>query len=426
MKCSGCNTKNDADGRYCKQCGKPLSKGAVATLAQVEERIENLIREALRLYEQARYDEALLACEGVLVLDGENVSALSLKGLIHEKRGEITLAIEAFEKVVLLNPLSVADRAKLDALKSNHPHHPDLSHMPQTRKSVWMELLPTAVALSAAAALLAFGLWLTFRLVGANTQTNVNFSSPANPPVEMAQNPNMKQLEPGYSNQPEPSVVQPPATVTPLMEPDAGHRAQPEPDGVLPPLSIDPSRLSLMPERNSTPNLGAVIPNLPSNHRNGSDRSGNASLPAPPNTNQRDDGTIVMPDVNLDKKSEPDKGVYDIQITRRNNTQGGNDSGTRAPSVNSLLQTAQQQQLAGNYRQAIATYESAVRQVQYPGEVYQQIAMCYYRLGEKGNARQYYQLAIEKLQAQIQANYETARARSALQACQQGLALCVE
>lgn len=422
MRCSDCNTINDADGRFCKQCGKPLSRGTGVTLAQLEEQIEGLIREALRLYEQARFDEALLPCEGVLVLDKENVTALSLKGLIHEKRGEITLAIEAFEKVVLLNPLSVADRAKLNALKSNH-HHPDLSHITQAKRSIWMQLLPTAVAMSAAAALLLFGLWYTFRLAGTNTQATGNPSAPLNPQSETAWNTNIKQPGVTPHGQGEASVVQPPATVTPIPENRWTDNQSPNSGSILPPLSVDPSRLALMPESNTPPKANGTIPTLPSNTR-----TSNSSLPAPPNTNQQDDGTIVMPDVNLDKKPEPDKGVYDIQVTRRDGKPAGSGGGsnTRPTDVNSLLQTAQQQQLAGNYRQAITTYERAAPNLQYPGELYQQIAICYYRLGEKGNARHYYQLAIEKLQAQIQVNYETARARAALQACQQGLTLCEE
>lgn len=424
MKCSDCSTMNDADGRFCKQCGKPLARAATATLAQVEEKIEDLIQEALRLYEQARYDEALLACEGVLVLDSENVTALSLKGLIHEKRGEIALAIEAFEKVILLNPLSVADRAKLEALKNHHHAQPDLSRMPQAKKSLWMELMPTAVALTAAAALLVFGLWLTFRW--SSTLARTATPTPENPPVQTAWNPDASQPNATPNSQPQPSIVQPPATVTPLEDSRANRSLQNPSEGTLPPLAIDPSRLALMPESNATANLNTTIPTLPSNRPNGSQRQNNGTLPPPPNNSQQDDGTIVMPDVDLDKKQEPDRGVYDIQITRREGSSTNSGSNTRPPSVNSLLQTAQQLQMAGNYRQAIATYERAVPQIQYPGEVYQQIALCYYRLGEKSNAKQYYQLAIDKLQAQIQANYEPARARAALQACQQGLALCEE
>jgi Flp pilus assembly protein TadD len=48
---------------------------------------EQLMREAVSLFEQGRLEEALLACEGALALDETYAPALSLKGLIHERRG---------------------------------------------------------------------------------------------------------------------------------------------------------------------------------------------------------------------------------------------------------------------------------------------------------------------------------------------------
>lgn len=83
-----------------------------------KERIEALMREAVHLYEQNRVDEALLACEGILALDPRHVHALSLKGLIHERRGQIADAIHAYERVLEIDPLSVSERARLEALRA--------------------------------------------------------------------------------------------------------------------------------------------------------------------------------------------------------------------------------------------------------------------------------------------------------------------
>lgn len=414
--CALCNASNDSDSRFCKQCGKSLPRSAV-TLAQVEQQIETLVKQALDLYDQNRLDEALLTCEGVLTLDHENVSALSLKGLIHEKKGQMPLAIEAFEEVVRLNPMSVADKAKLESLKRNE-HTPNLKQSARPR-SVWLDIAPTVLAITAGGALMLFGLWLSMRMLTL--------------PVE-----NTKQEEPSLSNNQSQAFQppsQPPANMTtqpPALPAESDENTANETatnnnsasGAPLPPMTIDPSQLTLSPRPNP-PSSGnrAISGPIPSQPRLPGSTSSSNPMTTPSKENEKEDEAIVMPDVG----KQPDTGVYDIQVTRPS---GGGTRGSggnaNANNVDGVLRTAQNHQAAGNYQQAIALYQQSVPNLKHPGEILQRIALCYYRLNDKVSARNNYQQAIQALNQQIQAGVDSARAREILQTCQQGLALCEE
>jgi tetratricopeptide (TPR) repeat protein len=103
---------------------------------------EQLMREAVSLFEQGRLEEALLACEGALALDETYAPALSLKGLIHERRGQVAEAMAAYERVQAVNPLSVAERARLDALR----RQARAVVRPAPARPLWVETLPVALA----------------------------------------------------------------------------------------------------------------------------------------------------------------------------------------------------------------------------------------------------------------------------------------
>jgi len=136
MFCTQCGADNTDNSRFCHQCGHrlqperklpPLDEGVFQMdTPEQQEKIQHLLNEALSHEAEGRLQEAILACEGVLVLDPANTSAHSLLGLIYEKQGDLRKAVAEYEKVVALNPDSVADRAKLEDLRRR-------LHMPTPR-----------------------------------------------------------------------------------------------------------------------------------------------------------------------------------------------------------------------------------------------------------------------------------------------------
>jgi hypothetical protein len=127
MFCTQCGAYNTDDSRFCHQCGHrlqperkmpPLDESVFQLDSpEQQQKIQQLLDEALTHESQGRLHEAALACEGVLVLDPANTSAHSLLGLIYEKQGDLQKALAEYEKVVALNPDSAADRAKLEELR---------------------------------------------------------------------------------------------------------------------------------------------------------------------------------------------------------------------------------------------------------------------------------------------------------------------
>lgn len=350
---------------------------------------EQLMREAVALFEQGRLEEALLACEGALALDERCAPALSLKGLIHERRGQIAEAMAAYERVQAVNPLSVAERARLDALR----RQAGAVVRPAPTRPLWMETLPVALAFLGVGITLLIG----FALV-------VRWSVPAAPA------PKVEASEPSSTANLAP-INPPPATVpTPPAEP-----SQPsQPQAFVPPVVVDPSRLALAPAE-STPIRGQ-IPTLPAPEP---DTRPVPKQEASAANDTRSPNAELMPDV---KVEETPRGVYEIRVERAPTLSPSRS----APRASDTLTQAQNLQRAGNYREAIQLYLQALPTAPNPGEVHQQIALSYLRLGEKANARTHFQQAIVEYERQIQAGRDVEAARQGIAACQNGLLLCNE
>ncbi|MCX7993227.1 MAG: tetratricopeptide repeat protein [Fimbriimonadales bacterium] len=353
--------------------------------------VEQLTREAMGLFEQGQLEEALLACEGALTLDEKYAPALSLKGLIHERRGQISEAIAAYERVQALNPLSVAERARLEALRRQQSRP---TARPAPSRPLWLETLPSVLAFLGAGLILLLGLAMVLR-----------WSVPASPsePTRVVSSP---------------ELVEPRSTPQPAIPPPAESPSRTtSPQAVVPPVMVDPSRVALAPAETPPPPRGE-IPTLPAPESNA---KAETRPQTPPSSQKPAANSEVMPDV---KVEETQRGVYEIRVQRVGEGQGGNRTPNRTSS--DALTQAQNYQRAGNYREAIQAYLQALPNATNPGEVHQQIATCYLRLSDKVNARAHFQQAIAEYERQIQAGRDIETARQGIAACQNGLMLCNE
>ena len=410
MFCTQCGAHNTDDSRFCHQCGHrlqperkmpPLDE-SVFQLDSPEQlqKIQHLLDEALNHEAEGRYQEAILACEGVLVLDPANTSAHSLLGLIYEKQGDLKKAVAEYEKVVALNPNSVADRAKLDELRRRL--HLPTSRMPRKESSP----LPLLIGSFVAIGLFVLG------LAALNYQPRPEQPAPQ-PQATAPQTGYLPYtwyapVAPGYAPPAVPQTPAMPQPATPAPErpaerAPAATRTERLPLPPLPPLSVAPTQPTT-PSQNSRP-------------------ASNANSAA-------SGGSVVMPDVPLTPNagSQPRERQPVMEITVRPGTPGGG-SGVVAPPPPSmesedLMRVAQQHQLAGRYREAIPFYQKALQGATDKGFIYQQIGLCHQRLGEMDAARNAYQQAIAEYERQIAANQNVERARRGLEAAKQGLAAC--
>lgn len=417
MFCTQCGAYNTDDSRFCHQCGHRLQpehkmptldeKAFQMESPEQQEKIQKLLEEALAHEAEGRLHEAVLACEGVLVLDPANTSAHSLLGLIYEKQGNLEKAVSEYEKVVALNPQSAADRAKLDDLRRR---------MRKTQPRPYAEepnQLPLLIGIFVTVGLFVLG------LAAMNYQERPKRVEPPTQPSAHAEpTPQASYPAPGWypyatpgytqptlpQSAPEPQMAEP-RQQTPAPRASTGTHTQRAPLPPLPPLHIAP-----------------VQPG-PSSANNG--RSDDSAKSAPPATN----GSVVMPDVPLQPGNSPQSSGRQpvMEITVRAGS--GSGSGAVAPPPASmesedLMRVAQQHQLAGRYREAIPLYQKALQGAADRGFVYQQIGLCHQRLGELEAARNAYMQAITEYERQIAANQNVERARRGLEAAKQGLAAC--
>jgi tetratricopeptide (TPR) repeat protein len=182
MYCTDCGSRNPTDSKYCRECGRKIlsledearlsnARGSKSVIvdtppepADEPEKLRHLLDMAFWHNEVGNFPGAILACEAALKLDPNSTSALSLLGCLYEKQGNDEKAIENFEKVVHLNPDSVADYEKLEHLVRGirvKAVTPSLVH--QLTPPVLLQAarryprLPTIVSICIAALLLGFG-----------------------------------------------------------------------------------------------------------------------------------------------------------------------------------------------------------------------------------------------------------------------------
>lgn len=419
MFCTQCGAYNTDDSRFCHQCGHRLQpERKIPTLdesafqldsPEQQEKIQQLLDEALAHEAEGRFHEAILACEGVLVLDPANTSAHSLLGLIYEKQGDLQKAVAEYEKVVALNPDSVADRAKLEDLRRRL--RMPVPKPPQQEPNQ----LPLLIGIFVTVGLFVLGL------------AAMNYQGRPKPAPSPSQSPTFTQPAPSTAYAPynwytpaAPGYAQPSAPQTPATPPDT--------PSVAPPQERSTERLdSGTRTRTPLPPLPpiTVVPSQPATAPSSNNRSQNNSGSAQPSTG----GSVVMPDVPLQPGTSgqaPERQPI-MEITVRPGT--GGSSGAvppPPPSMESedLMRVAQQHQLAGRYREAIPLYQKALQGATDKGFIYQQIGLCYQRLGDLDSARNAYQQAIAEFERQIAANQNVERARRGLEAAKQGLAAC--
>ena len=125
MYCSSCGAKNVAESNFCRQCGLKLEKLPAPKISEEafdrampeDEQVSALLELAYRRRKENDIAGAIGLCQEVLIIRPDSTTAHGLLGQLYEQTGDREKAVEQYERVLKLNPGSIADRVKLDDLR---------------------------------------------------------------------------------------------------------------------------------------------------------------------------------------------------------------------------------------------------------------------------------------------------------------------
>jgi len=287
--CSRCGTANPQDNKFCRECGTRLEHPApnpppdeleAGSPEKVDIRIGELLYQAFQLYETNRLEEAMARCKDALRLNAESTSGHSLLGMIYEKQSDLAAAegneeaakdyalsaMRQYERVLEINPGSVADAEKVRELRAKLRRWDGTPEPMTVARVVELSMeairqIPGPVALAAVAGFVAFVallmIWSRSSQPGPRSVTPV-VQPP--PPAPVSEPP-----APVYRYSPRPATVPEPqfASPTPAVrapsepQPSIGAPASPEASEpertVIPPVRITPKKLPTLPTAPETP-----------------------------------------------------------------------------------------------------------------------------------------------------------------------------
>jgi tetratricopeptide (TPR) repeat protein len=450
MFCTSCGTRNTADARFCKRCGHALERSEAPTITEEEftrpdveeERFKSLLLLAFQKNEANDLNAAIAACEEALTLRPNSTDAHSLMSTLCEKKGDRERAIAEREKVLQLNPGSIADREKLDSLREGETIvTPRKIHMSRRQPGGGLFDSPASVAFAAVAVTLlillvgtGYALWQSSRSQPLATTPP---SLPAPPPygftgtqqpggatVFVPQNPSPYPAQPPASPAP-----QPPAGGT-TFTPGAAYGQSPYPPQY-PPFDLAQGNRPVY-DSASQPRVTPPAPvNPPTQDRSasaGSERRSNDGttfiLPDSQSSGQNpqsDGGTVQPP------PSNPGRIRIDIAPDSGRSAPASESSpgASNSNSSRAARAAAKEYHLQGNYQAAIREY---IRALDGAGEdaamIHQQIAICHQRLGDKESAITHYEKALAGFREQIAAGRNVEAANQGIRVCEAGIRAC--
>ncbi len=411
MQCRYCGAYNDPDKKNCVLCGKvitaPTAAGgsdadppptpAVAPdpvpvrlgrqLTQEEHiRIGELIYSAYKHKESGAIEDAIAACQGALALNESSAPAHTLLASLYESKGEIPSAIYEYEKVQALDPGNVANRQKLDILRTTSGIIGDSAGKPKFSARL-DELAPHMpwILSGLAFVVVASMLWVAWgrssNRAGLEAQRTAQ-SGLNNPQRTMPVQPNGGSLYPQTQGQ---------------------TQGQPY---------LGPGQVQT-PAGQTTQTPGQPVTN--------EQRTGPVQVPVPKSgvvTGERTVTTAPLPTVSAPKPTpqptpvitpnpEPPKMVIVTQPKPK-------------PAPQNADPEARAMQLQGErkYSEAVTAYREALTRTSDSGRIYQQIASCYKSLGQKDNAVSNYKSAIRSYRDQLAGGRDAAEVQRNIRSCE--------
>ena len=426
VACGKCQLQNSLDSSFCRRCGTVLDADV---LQQAKSELGRTVGQGYVLFNEGKVDEAALIAEMAVGEDPTLTTAISLKGMCHERRGELSDALASYEKVLELAPDSALDRIKVSQLRAAISAKATLV---EEERAVPDKKMALAVAVFAIIFFGGVGVLASRLLAEAQTKTvvasnvkpgdtseAVGFTDPA--PVAN------KQVNPTPNTTPasQPGTVSNIRGVEPSSNPDEaapavgnqnrnntddGNQTSVRPISVNPNGTLPPAVIERM---NSNP---VGLPDGPVGTNSSVGRKPDPD-PAPvADPGRANQGPQTAP--SQDPVEDP--GQIEINVTNRGpKNSGGGQAVDDGSSAQNLGKVASQEFQLKRYDSAAKKYEKLLHSGGDPAHVNQRLAQCYENLGKKSDALTAYQRAAKALKENIQSGKgNVSRDKAALETCE--------
>jgi tetratricopeptide (TPR) repeat protein len=436
-----------------------ISEEAFDRARPEDEQVSALLERAYRLRAEGDAAGAIALCEEALSLKADSTSAHSLLGQLYAQEGERDRAVLAYERVLQLNPGSIADRVKLDELRSETETGDRVSGQRPRIVFTEQKFTPENARNGLAMAGLAVALMVAGGALALKLRPQPDGSSPSSSGMQHAAAGKFgPQGNPGQTNTEtiHPGAVGQTGNVAQATPSQAGSGAAfNSPFGMGWPGGSQGTSSNVAQSRQSDPPAQITPANLSPS------RPGPALPPLnvknPPKSGSPSGGNgnrVVLS--NDDGVTDDGSGNYVIKVDARNSgaNSGGNGSkpengiggGTirvgpgpednnAKPNPNigdpprseasSAIAMGNDLKAKGDYNRAIQAYKRAL-----PGagdelaKVHELIARCFQEKGDRASAIDNYQTAISEWQKLISANRQVELARSSIRVCENGIKIC--
>ncbi len=414
VTCIECHRSNSLDSKFCRACGHALPPAA---LTEAREANDQLVTEGFKLLADGRHDEAFLVAENALTADPTHIQALSLKGDVLERRGELAEAFLCYEKVVELSPDSALDRIKLDHVRRMLAQNVE-PVKPNRRAAVGAAVATTGLVACIGISLAVIMSNRGEASPGSTQGTTVAQNFPATSSTVSNELPQAKPrtredfdrlMREAQAEQANSATAPGPTRVNPPKLPDAqqnGNESELSGD-------LSPMRVNVVPT-----NPGGQLPDTGRQQpQQQPQRPSVDPDPTPEGSNSTSRPT---------EHERPNPGTVDIRPSQGNPTRVGNsetipDNQPSAATLREVETRARQFFNAGDYAKAAAQYERALTLGANPARTSQRLGQCYERLGKRAEAIRAYENAVRLLSAQLQSNPESDTIKTSLEACNQAL-----
>lgn len=429
VTCKNCSSANSLDSAFCKKCGANLPEDEITA---ARERLELVVADGLKIFSAGRVDEAMQIADQAVAANPHSKAALSLKAMCHERRGEISDAIECHERVLDLDPDSMIDRIKVKDLRNLLVTRSSIAAVPDRRMAIAgavaafvlvasigvlaartanREEVPQKMASNIASSELPNSVQNSVQ--NTNGQPDGGQTSTGVPGGGTAQQPQDQHVQQPAGAQQQPTGTRPLNDRSEIQLPDAPSGGTlPRPTNSMPPREISgPITFTkddlkpILSQRGPTKPTSTGVPNPTTNHD-----------PDPTPTEDRSTAPPV-------KRDAP--GIMEIKVVGRG---GQSTDGGSAPSsaggngVEALMRTARSQYQLGNWASAAQSFERALRAGGDPASGNQRLAQCYEKLGRTAEAVAAYNRAIDAFQSALgSGSGDKDRIQSALDSCRQAV-----
>ena len=412
IACPNCSTQNTLDSLFCRRCGAGFSEDL---LKEEQAKLEASVAKGMDLLHDGEVSEAFVIAEASILTNPAYPLGYALKGMAHEKRGELAQALDCYETVVSLNPDSAIDRIKLNQLRTVIQNRANQTPEPDRR---------TAAVIAVASVILFAGIgWGIIELSKAGKSEQVSTSAGdrfvqnnlgagmdlnRGTGVTGQPNPDPSGKAPGpaapqTNNRPNPGDVPPVRNGETDRNTNRGtgfpgQIPLPRMQGDLPPAPVDfsgPIAGNVNPNQGNQGNQGA---------RNGST---NSTVPVPPAQNPNKGNPDDDPEPDVNQKSRRDPGRIEIVPSAGQNTGpaipgGGAVVPDRDPTPSNdgrgqenYRRIGDQQYQSGNLENAAKSYEQALAGGGDRASISMRLGDVYKRLRRTADAANAYRNAIE-------------------------------